>query len=63
LLPYEDSFDQLDASLDWQIAGPVSLSAGVRNATGGRFQYTDTDPLNPRFSDGRLAYAKLRLVW
>ncbi|MDH4215589.1 MAG: TonB-dependent receptor [Gallionella sp.] len=63
LLPYRDSFNQADASLDWQIAGPVSLSAGVRNATGRRFQYTNTDPLNPRFSDGRLAYAKLRLAW
>jgi hypothetical protein len=63
LIPYRDSFNQADASLDWQIAEPVSLSAGTRNATGTRFQYTNTDPLNPRFSDGRLAYVKLRLAW
>jgi tetratricopeptide (TPR) repeat protein len=63
LLPYQDSFDQVDASLDWQIAKSVSLTAGVRNAAGRRFQYTNTDPLNPRFSNGQLAYARLGLTW
>jgi Tfp pilus assembly protein PilF len=63
LLPYQDSFDQADASLDWQIAKPLSLTAGVRNAAGRRFQYTNIDPLNPRFSNGQLAYARLGLAW
>jgi hypothetical protein len=39
------------------------LTAGVRNATDQRFQYVEIDKLNPRFSNGRLVYAKFKLVW
>lgn len=63
LLPYRDSFDQADASLNWQFARLGSLTAGVRNATGRRAQYTNLDPLAPRFSNGQLVYAKFRLAW
>jgi len=61
-IPYGDRFDQADASLGWQ-SGQASFSAGMRNAAATRFQYTDPDRLNPRFSPGRLYYAKLRLDW
>lgn len=63
LLPYRDNFGMVDATLDWQLARPLSLVAGVRNATDRRFQYTNLDPLTPRFSSGRLAYARLQWVW
>ena len=63
LLPYQDSFNQADASLSWQFNRLGSLDAGVRNATDKRAQYTEIDPLNPRFSNGRLVYGKLKLAW
>lgn len=64
LIPYQDRFNQVDADLSWQFNGPRGvLSAGVRNATDKRFTYAETDPLNPRFSNGRMAYAKLKLAW
>lgn len=63
LLPYQDSFNQVDANLSWQFNRYGSLHAGVRNATDTRFQYTNIDPLNPRFSNGRLVYGKLKLAW
>ena len=63
LLPYQDSFNQVDANLSWQFNRCGSLDAGVRNATDRRFQYTNTDALNPRFSNGRLGYARLKFVW
>lgn len=62
-LPYQDSFNQLDADLGWQFNRSGSLTAGVRNATDVRFQYADIDRLNPRFSNGRLVYAKLKFAW
>jgi len=62
-LPYQDSFNQLDADLSWQFNRSGSLTAGVRNATDTRFQYADIDRLNPRFSNGRLVYAKLKFAW
>lgn len=63
-IPYQSSFNQFDGNLSWQFYGPRGvLSAGVRNATGSHFQYADTDPLNPRFSIGRLVYARLKLAW
>lgn len=61
-IPYGDRFNQADASLGWQ-AGQASFSAGVRNAAATRFQYADPDRLNPRFSPGRLYYARVRLNW
>ncbi|MDD5299905.1 MAG: TonB-dependent receptor [Gallionella sp.] len=63
LLPSQDSFNQADANLDWQFAKFGSLTAGVRNATDRRFQYTNIDALNPRFSNGRLGYARVKFAW
>ncbi|MFZ3018568.1 MAG: hypothetical protein WA056_08955 [Gallionella sp.] len=63
LLPYRDSFGQADASVEWRFAQTGSLSAGVRNATDRRAQYTSLDPLAPRFGNGQLVYAKLKLAW
>ena len=62
-LPYQDSFNQLDADLSWQFNRSGSLTAGVRNAADTRFQYADIDRLNPRFSNGRLVHAKLKFDW
>lgn len=73
--PYRHSFNQLDTDLDWKFNSFVSLTAGVRNVFDKRLQYLDTssshllnlysdiDPLNPRFSNGRLLYANLRIIW
>lgn len=75
LRPYQDSFNYLDADLDWKFNSYVSLNVGARNVFDKRLQYLDTntnhllnlysdiDPLNPRFSNGRLVYVKLRIVW
>lgn len=64
LVPYEDGFDQIDADLNWQFdRSRGMLTAGVRNAADARFQYMDIDRLNPRFSNGRLVYAKLKWAW
>jgi tetratricopeptide (TPR) repeat protein len=64
LIPYQDSFTQFDANLSWKFYGPRGLlAAGVRNATDTRFQYAEIDKLNPRFINGRLVYARLKLVW
>jgi tetratricopeptide (TPR) repeat protein len=64
LIPYRDSFNQVDADLSWKFNRSRGLlTAGVRNATNARFQYTEIDPLNPRFSNGRLVYARLKLAW
>ncbi|CAK0780528.1 conserved hypothetical protein [Gammaproteobacteria bacterium] len=60
----QDQFNQLDADLSWRFNGARGLlTAGVRNATDKRFQYTDIDRLNPRFSNGRLMYVKLNFSW
>ncbi len=59
----QDGFNQLDAELIWQFIKRGSLAAGVRNATDARFQYTEIDKLNPRFSKGRLVYARARFAW
>jgi tetratricopeptide (TPR) repeat protein len=63
LLPYRDGFNQVDVSMDWQLARSTSLTAGMRNAGDVRFNYMDIDRLNPRFSTGRVGYFKLKLVW
>jgi len=63
LVPYQESFNQTDASVDWQFNKAGSLDVGVRNAGNRQFQYTSIDPLNPRFSNGRLGYARLKLLW
>lgn len=59
-----DTFNQLDADLNWQFNGsPGSLTVGVRNATNVDFRYTEIDKLNPRFSNGRMVYGRLKLAW
>ena len=63
LLPYQDSFNQLDASLSWRFNRRGSVDAGVRNAGNKYFQYTNIDTLNPRFSNGRLTYAQFKFIW
>ncbi len=64
LLPYEESFNQVDADLSWKFNRTGGLMiAGVRNATDKRFQYVEIDKLNPRFSTGRLLYTKLKMAW
>lgn len=63
LLDVQDRFNQTDASLNWQFNRIGSVDIGVRNATDRSIQYTEIDPLVPRFSKGRLSYARLKLVW
>ncbi|MGC1376140.1 MAG: tetratricopeptide repeat protein [Anaerolineales bacterium] len=63
LLDIRQSFNQVDASLNWKFNRVGSVDMGVRNATNQSYQYTETDPLVPRFSMGRLSYARLKLVW
>jgi hypothetical protein len=64
LLPYQDRFNQVDANLSWKFNQSRGLLiAGVRNAANTRFQYTEIDKLNPRFSIGRQMYAKVKLAW
>ena len=63
LLDIQERFNQTDANLNWQFNRTGSLDLGVRNATGRNSQYTETDPLIPRFSKGRLMYARLKLAW
>ncbi|MBU0621386.1 MAG: TonB-dependent receptor [Gammaproteobacteria bacterium] len=60
---HQDSFNQVDADLNWKFSRDGSLTAGVRNAADARMQYTEIDKLNPRFSSRRLVYAKIKLGW
>jgi tetratricopeptide (TPR) repeat protein len=62
LLDIQDRFNQADASLNWQFTRKGSLNFGVRNASDRSVLYTETDPLVPRFSKGRLWYARLKLA-
>lgn len=61
-VPFREHFNQADTSLSWQLNKAGSVNFGVRNAGNTRFQYTNIDPLNPRFSSGRLVYATIRLA-
>ncbi|MGE5757477.1 MAG: hypothetical protein ACM3W8_01315, partial [Sideroxydans sp.] len=63
LLDIRDRFNQTDVGLNWQFSRAGSMDMGVRNATGRSVQYTEIDPLIPRFSKGRLSYIRLKLVW
>lgn len=63
LLDIGEHYNQTDASLSWQFNRAGAMDIGVRNATDRSFQYTETDPLIPRFSKGRLWYAKFKLAW
>lgn len=60
---YQDGFNQLDADMSWKFNKSGSLTAGVRNAADTHFKYTEISKLNPRFSNGRLGYAKLKFAW
>lgn len=60
---YQNRFNQLDADMSWHFSAAGVLSAGVRNASDTTFQYTEVDPLNPRFSKGRMLYGKVKLAW
>ena len=57
----QERFNQTDAGVNWQFNRKGSMDFGVRNATASSFQYTETDPLIPRFSKGRLVYARVKL--
>jgi hypothetical protein len=60
--PHRDTSTQLDTSLRWQLKqGAIEL--GVRNLLDEKFEYTESDPLAPRFSPGRFVYGNARLSW
>jgi hypothetical protein len=62
--PYGTAFNQADVALLWQLPNRSGqLQLGVRNLADTRFQYTDPDPLNPRFSIGRIVYGAVKLLW
>ncbi|MBI3526204.1 MAG: hypothetical protein HY066_17065 [Betaproteobacteria bacterium] len=63
LLDIRQRFNQADASLNWKFNRAGSMDIGLRNAGGKSSQYTEIDPLVPRFSKGRLAYARLKFAW
>lgn len=63
LLDVQDRFNQADAGLNWRFNPIGSVDIGVRNATNRNSLYMETDSLIPRFSKGRLGYARLKLVW
>jgi len=63
LVDVSERFNQMDANLNWQFNRTGSVDIGVRNATNTPSQYTNIDPLIPRYSKGRLWYAKIKLVW
>ncbi|MFA6441875.1 MAG: tetratricopeptide repeat protein [Sterolibacterium sp.] len=56
-------FDQADAGLNWKFNRVGSMDIGVRNVGGKESLYTELDPLAPRFSKGRLAYARVKMGW
>lgn len=61
-LPYRDASTQLNTSLHWRLKqGAIEL--GVRNLLDNKFEYTESDPLAPRFSPGRFVYGDARLNW
>lgn len=63
LLDVQDRFNQADASVNWQFNRKGTMDVGVRNAFDRAVLYTEADPLLPRFSKGRLWYARLKLAW
>lgn len=61
-LPYRDASTQLNTSLHWRLKqGAIEL--GVRNLLDDKFEYTESDPLAPRFSLGQFVYGNARLSW
>ncbi len=63
LVPYDEAFNQTNASVSWRANKTGSMDIGVRNAGNRQYQYTSIDPFNSRFSNGRLWYMKLKLAW
>jgi hypothetical protein len=62
--PYGTAFNLADAAVLWELPSRVGqVQVGVRNLGDTQFQYTDPDPLNPRFSARRLVYGTVRLTW
>ena len=63
--PYSNVYNQIDVSVVWKLAKNNNSQAqiGIRNLSDTRFQYTDPDPLSPRFSIGRLVYGTLNFSW
>lgn len=61
-LTFKDASTQVNASLRWQ-QGQGMAELGVRNLLDEHFEYTETDPLAPRFSKGRFVYGSIRWHW
>lgn len=60
--PYRDASTQLDTSMRWQLKqGAIDL--GVRNLLDDKFEYTESDPLAPRFSKGRFVFGNISWRW
>ena len=63
LVDVNERFSQTNVGLTWQFNRKGALDFGVRNATNTSSQYTEIDPLIPRFSKGRFGYARLKFTW
>jgi tetratricopeptide (TPR) repeat protein len=62
--PYAKVFNITDAAIELRLLGNQGrASLGIRNLENTHFQYTDPDPLSPRFSIGRLVYGTLSFLW
>lgn len=59
---YKDASTQINASLRWKLQNGL-IELGVRNLLDDDFEYSESDPLNPRFSPGRFVYGTARLSW
>ena len=58
--PFNDVSTQVNASVQWKLPlGQVEV--GVRNLLDSNFEYTESDPLAPRFSKGRLVFGTARM--
>ncbi len=58
--PFNDTSTQVNASVQWKLPlGQIEL--GVRNLLDSDFEYTESDPLAPRFSKGRLVFGTARM--
>ena len=59
---YRDASTQLNASVRWQHR-QSAVEFGVRNLLDDTLEYTESDPLAPRFSVGRFVYGSAKLDW
>jgi hypothetical protein len=61
-IDFDDSFCVADASFTYRLPYRRGfVSVGATNMLNEDIHFQETDPLNPRFAPGRLAYARLRL--